>query len=454
MKKEGKLPFVSKIIYGTGDLANNLISQMVLVYLLFFYTDIFGIPAAAAGTMFIVSRVLDAISDIVMGMIVDKTNTKWGKMRPFLLFGSVPFGIAAVLCFVTPPFHEIGKIVYAYITYNLLCTMMTVINIPYGSLSSAITRDSDDRISLSIWRSLFATVGGILVNVITPIVAPVITGGNLQTGYALTMGIYAVVGVIVYLLVFLNTKELFTEKQKQKLPVKTILKTTFGNRYAILIAAGMALTIGSTNIRASAIVYYFTYCTQKAELLGAYFVTVYLSIAVGMILVTPVSKRFGRKNTLLFSLVFFGVINSLIYLVPYQHYLFVFILSALGGIATSFTASLPLALMPDAVDYSEWKYGIRTEGVIFAFSSFAQKLAMAIGGAVPAYVLSLSGYVAGGAQSQSALNGINGLMSVIPGIILILAAFVLMFYDMTETKFKKIVEELENRKLNLETKIK
>lgn len=446
MKKEGKLSLVSKVIYGTGDLANNLIMQMVLVYLLFFYTDIFGIPAAAAGTMFVVSRVLDAVSDIVMGMIVDKTNTRWGKMRPYLLFGSIPFGVAAVLCFVTPDFSEIGKIVYAYITYNLLCTMMTVINIPYGALSSAITRDSDERISLSIWRSLFATVGGILVNVITPIVAPVITGGNLQTGYALTMGIYAIVGIVVYVLVFFNTKEVFTEPKKKKMPVKTILKTTLGNRYAIIIAVSMALAIGSTNIRASAIVYYFTYCTGREDLLGAYFLTVYLSIAVGMFLVTPVSRKLGRKNTLLFTLVFFGVVNSMIYVVPYHQFIMVFILSALGGVATSFTASLPLALMPDAVDYAEWKYGVRTEGAIFSFSSFAQKLAMAIGGAVPAYVLSLSGYVPGSVQSQSALNGINGLMSVIPGVILIVAAIILVFYDMTEEKFKKMVEEIADRK--------
>jgi sugar (glycoside-pentoside-hexuronide) transporter len=426
-------------------MANNLIMQMVLVYLLFFYTDIFGIPAGVAGTMFLVSRILDAFADIVMGYIVDRTSTRWGKMRPYLLFGSIPFGLAAVFCFITPDLSQVGKIAWAYVTYNLLSITLTVVTIPYASLSSALTQAPKERVSLSVWRTLFGVAGGITVNIVTPVVAPKITGGNLQSGYALTMGIYAVVGVVVYILVFATTKEVYSTPKRERTPISLMVKATLGNRYVLLLSACMALAIGSTNIRASGIVYYFTYYLGRADLLPAYFLTVYLSIAVGMALVGPVAKRFGRRNVLFGSLIFFAVVNSAIAFGTQTTPWVAFTLSAIGGVATAFASSLPLALMPDAVEVAEWKYGVRTEGVIFSFNSFAQKIAMALGGGIPAWILAMSGYVPDAEQTARTLRGIVAIMSWVPGVVLAAAAAFILFYNMTETRYAQIVSDLRNR---------
>jgi Na+/melibiose symporter-like transporter len=225
-----------------------------------------------------------------------------------------------------------------------------------------------------------------------------------------------------------------------------MIKTTFGNKYVLLLSLSMALAVGSTNIRASAIVYYFNYYLGREDLLPLFFLVIYGSLMIGMPLIAPVSRKFGRRNTFIVSLVVFAIANSSIFLAPQSSPWVVFVANFIGGIATAFTASLPLALMPDAVDFSQWKYGARTEGVIFSFNSFASKVAMAIGGGIPAYMLSLTGYMPGAAQSPEALKGIAAIMSVVPGAILLLSALVILFYDMNEEKFSRIVADLKSGK--------
>ncbi|MDR1272644.1 MAG: MFS transporter, partial [Clostridiales Family XIII bacterium] len=228
--------------------------------------------------------------------------------------------------------------------------------------------------------------------------------------------------------------------------LRTMIKTTFGNKYVLLLSLSMALAVGSTNIRASAIVYYFNYYLGREDLLPLFFLVIYGSLMIGMPLIAPVSRKFGRRNTFIVSLVVFAIANSSIFLAPQSSPWVVFVANFIGGIATAFTASLPLALMPDAVDFSQWKYGARTEGVIFSFNSFASKVAMAIGGGIPAYMLSLTGYMPGAAQSPEALKGIAAIMSVVPGAILLLSALVILFYDMNEEKFSRIVADLKSGK--------
>jgi sugar (glycoside-pentoside-hexuronide) transporter len=441
-----KLSFSEKFAYGSGDMANNLIGQMILVYLMFFYTDIYGLSAAFAGTMFLVVRIIDAVFDLGMGVLVDKTHTRWGKLRPYLLFGAVPFGALAVLCFTTPNFGLAGKEIYAYITYILLSLMTSVIGIPYSALTSAMTQDGNERVSLSTFRMIFAAIGGIAVTVIVPIIAPKVGNGDLKLGYSLAMLILAVVGVALLFFTFSKTKERYTNQSHESVPFKIMVKTTLGNRLLLLLCLCVTFVVGSTNIRASVIVYYLTYNLKRPELISVYFLGLYATIILGMVFVPFFSKRMGRRMAFIAGLVFFAITNGIIYFIPYSNIPLFLTVTLLSGLATSFTSVLLWGLLPDTVEYAEWKYGVRTEGVIFSFNSFAQKMATAIGGAIPGFVLAFTGYVPGGDQSASALNGIALMMSLIPSALIAISAIVMLFYNMDDRKYASIVEELKERK--------
>jgi sugar (glycoside-pentoside-hexuronide) transporter len=445
--QETKISVTEKMAYGAGDMANNLIAQMILVYLMFFYTDIYGLPAAFVGTMFLVVRILDAVFDLGMGVIVDKTHTKWGKLRPYLLFGAVPFGALAFLCFTTPDFGLAGKEIYAYITYILLSLMISVVGIPYSALTSAMTQDGNERVSLSTFRMIFAAVGGIAVTVVVPIVAPKVANGDLKIGYSVSMLLLAVVAVALLLFTFSKTKERFTAQSHESVPFKIMLKTTLGNRLLLLLCLCVTFLVGSTNIRASVIVYYLTYNLNRPELLSIYFLGLYATIILGMVFVPFFSRLMGRKMAFIAGLVFFAITNGIIYFIPYTNIPLFLTVTLLSGLATSFTSVLLWGLLPDSVEYAEWKYGVRTEGVIFSFNSFAQKMATAIGGAIPGFVLAFTGYVPGAEQSASALNGIALMMSLIPSGLIAISAIVMLFYNMDDRKYAEIVEELKERKL-------
>lgn len=448
-----KLSMREKIAYGTGGFANNLIADMIIVYLLFFYTDIYGIPAGVAGTMFIVVRVIDAFTDMAMGMIVDRTSTKYGKLRPWILIGAIPFGVMAVLCFVTPPLNEVGKIVYAYVTYNLLSIAMTMVIIPYSSLPAVMTQDTKEVVSLNVFRNVFGTIGSICVTVIVPILAPLFGGGNMRKGYPLAMLVFAVISSLLFINVFANSKERYTVKEKKKKePLMKSLKILFSNKILLLLTLMIAIAVGSTNLRATSIAYYFTYYMERTDMMGYYFVIVYGSIIAGMPIVTFLNRFIGRKQLFAIDITIFIAAQGSLFFIPKTSYVIFWVLSIIAGLATSGVTVLVSSLLPDAVEYGEYKTGQRTEGTIFAFSSFANKVAMAAGGAIPAIVLELTGYVPGGVQNAATLNGVNMLMTIIPAGLLVLVLVVLKFYPVDENKFQYYLEENQKRRMETEQK--
>ena len=260
MDKSSRISIKEKISYSFGDFASSMFWKLFSMFLLFFYTDVFGISAAAVGTMFLVTRIWDAANDPLMGIIADRTNTKWGKFRPFLLFVAIPFAIVGILTFSTPDYSESGKLVYAYVTYTLMMMVYTAVNVPYASLLGVMTNNTEDRTSLASFRFIGAFSGGLFVTATAnSLVEYFSKNGNTADGYQYTVAVYAVVAAILFILTFAGTKERLAPTVEKSQSLKNDLRDLSKNSpWFIMLGAGISILIFNS-LRDGSILYYFKY---------------------------------------------------------------------------------------------------------------------------------------------------------------------------------------------------
>jgi glycoside/pentoside/hexuronide:cation symporter, GPH family len=444
-----KVGMKEKIGYATGDLACNFIYQTVSTYLLFFYTEVFGISAAAAGLMFLIVRIMDALIDPVIGTIVDKTNTKYGRFRPYLLYGAVPFAVVAILCFTTPEFSDAGKIMYAYITYILLSITYSTVNVPYSALTSAITQDTKEVVSLTSIRMLFSNGGGMIVAFGVPFLAANFTQatGNTGTGWQITMSIMGITGAILLILSFLSTKErVQISEEESKVSYKDIFTQLKVNRPLVIVCFFFLLSFGVNSIINSVGIYYVTYNVARPDLVKWYGLIGTLPALILMPLIPILYKVMGKKK-LLFTALSCKVIGLLaLFIIPPSIVPLVFAGRLIAALGTITAGSFTWALIPETIDYGEYKTGKRASGVIYALVNFFFKFGMAIGGIVPGIILSKFGYVANHAQTTTALHGILITMTVIPAIFVIIQLFAVYLYKLDEKEHKRVLAELNARR--------
>ncbi|GKX29907.1 putative symporter YnaJ [Vallitalea longa] len=442
------LKMSEKIGYAMGDLACNLVFQTISIFLLIYYTDIFGISPAAASTLFLVARLWDAINDPIMGGIVDRTNTKWGKFRPYLLWGAIPFGILAVLCFTTPDFSYTGKLVYAYITYIGLGMAYTFINVPYGALTSSMTQDSSDRASLSSIRMFFAMTGGLIVAVGIPSLTKSLGDGNPAKGYQLTMIIFAVISVVLLMITFFTTKERHTsinENKVSKINLKTIVKIFKANHPLQIICLAFVILFGNNAITGSVGVYFFKYNLMREDLISLNLVLSMVVTLISLLFTPLLLKKMEKKNIFILGMAITLIrpIVSFTTSVP-----LILIGSVIGSIGAGFATGVVWGLVPDTIEYGEYKTGIRAEGTIYAIVGFFFKFGMALGGMIPGFVLQMTGYIENTVQTTTALIGIQSLVSIVPLLLIIVLIIVLNFYKLDNKTYSKILIELKNRQNN------
>ncbi|RPK01487.1 MFS transporter [Priestia endophytica] len=444
-----KIGMKEKIGYATGDLACNFIYQTVSTYLLFFYTEVFGISAAAAGLMFLIVRIMDALIDPVIGTMVDKTNTKYGRFRPYLLYGAVPFAVVAILCFTTPEFSDAGKITYAYITYILLSITYSTVNVPYSALTSAITQDTKEVVSLTSIRMLFSNGGGMIVAFGVPFLAANFTQatGNTGTGWQITMSIMGITGAILLILSFLSTKErVQISEEESKVSYKDIFTQLKVNRPLVIVCFFFLLSFGVNSIINSVGIYYVTYNVARPDLVKWYGLIGTLPALILMPLIPILYKVMGKKK-LLFTALSCKVIGLLaLFIIPPSIVPLVFAGRLIAALGTITAGSFTWALIPETIDYGEYKTGKRASGVIYALVNFFFKFGMAIGGIVPGIILSKFGYVANHAQTTTALHGILITMTVIPAIFVIIQLFAVYLYKLDEKEHKRVLAELNARR--------
>ncbi|MBK7106503.1 MAG: MFS transporter [Ignavibacteriae bacterium] len=457
------LSLLEKIGYSVGDTASNIYFQTFIIFMLNFYTDVFGIPAAAVGTMFLFTRIFDAINDPIMGAIADRVNTRWGKFRPFVFFFSIPMVIMGVLTFTTPDYDMSGKLIYAYITYNLLMVMYTIVNVPYSSLMAVITPNSLERTELSSFRFVAAFVGGLIVQGSTIYLVKYFGNGNDAVGWQWAMGILGGLAMILLFITFVTTKERVHPPIGQKLEVKKDLKDLFSNKAWLLIAGATVFQLIFIVMRSSSIVYYFKYYVldQQLNLFGnvidlsyeTFTSTFLLSGTVfnilGAILTKWLSKKFDKRNTYIGCLFISAIGGLSFYFVAPSSVILIYAINIIISFAWGPVSVLQWAMYTDAADYSEWKNGRRATGLLMAASLFALKLGLTLGGALVGYILAYYGFIANEVQTSESIQGIILLMSIYPAIFGFIGSALMILYPLTNKMMVKIEEELMARRIEV-----
>ncbi len=440
-----KLGWGEKLGFGLGDFGFNFYWTTIASFLAAFYTDVFGISAAAAGTMLFLTRIIDAFTDPVMGALADRTQTRFGKFRPYLVFAGLPMAAAGVLTFTTPDLSEGGKLIWAYATYSMMMLLYTVLSTPYSALSGVMTARSQERTTLISIRFLFAFTGGALINKYTlPLVAWFGAGDDIK-GWQLTMVLYGTLATLIFLVTFLTTRERIAPPPAQKTHPLDDIKDLLANRpWVILFALAMIIMMTFT-MRAGSAYYYFTYYVERPELLPNYLSWQMIAYAAGALL-APVMTQFMDKAKLLMLLMsLVGALSILFFFVPKDMIWAMFTLNILISLCLGPKSPLTWSMYADTADYNEWRNGRRATAMTFSAATFAQKLGGSLGSAGMLWVLAAIGYAANQAQSGASQTGIALLQTAIPGGFALLAVLIIRFYDLTGSQLEKIQEDLKAR---------
>jgi sugar (glycoside-pentoside-hexuronide) transporter len=444
--EHGRLSVREKVGYGLGDAAANFIFQTMVVFQLAFYTDTFGITAAAAGTLFLVVRVLDAGVDPHIGVVADRTETRWGKVRPWILWTAVPFGIMGFLAFTTPDLGPTGKLTYAYVTYILLMMVYSANNLPYSALSGVMTGDPIERTSLSSYRMVFAMASQLVIQGLALPMVKHFGEGNDARGYRITMGIFSVLAVIFFVITFLSTRERVRPDPRQKSSIRQDFADLLANGpWKAMFALTVILFI-TLALRGGVVLYFFKYYVRREDLFGWFNVVGTGATIISVVLSKTVAERVGKRRLFIWGLLGTVVFTVAFIALPADNLPLIFAMEALRQFAYGFTIPLLWAMMADVADFSEWKNHRRATAVIFSAIIFGLKAGLGFGGAIGGYLLDAYGYVPNAVQSAHSLLGIRLTTSVYPAIGFFLCAVCLYFYRIDASVETTMSRELGERR--------
>jgi len=467
-----KISLKEKIGYGFGDAASSMFWKIFGMYSLFFYTDVFGITAAAAGTMFLVARLWDSFFDVFVGIISDRTKSRYGKYRPYLLWFAIPFAVMGAITFFAPDFGQTAKLVYAYITYSLMMIVYSLINVPYASLLGAISSDPKERNSLSSYRMSFAFMGSFVTFML---LQPMIDfysktfGGSAAVhavksgmstspiGWVMGVGSIGIICIVLFLLCFSWTKERVVQiESEENVTVKQDLKNLFHNApWWILVATGLAALLFNA-VRDSVAIYFFRdYVKSSYKMFGTgwdmttiYFLVGQAANLIGVMIAPSVSAKYGKKRTYMIAILIAGILSTGFYFIPNDItwiLAFQFIISLFAG----YVLPLLWSMFADIVDHQELITGRRATGLIFSSSSMSQKLGWALGAAMSGWILAVFKYVPDAVQQSSqTLFGEHIMISLMPAVCCVLAFVGMLFYPLSDKRVKEISEELEVKRAN------
>ncbi len=463
-----------KIGYGFGDAASSMFWKIFGMYSLFFYTDVFGITAKAAGTMFLVARLWDSFFDVIVGIKADRTKTRWGKYRPYLLWFAIPFAVMGIITFFTPDFGQMGKVVYAYITYSLMMIVYSLINVPYASLLGAMSADPTERNSLSSYRMSFAFIGSFVTfMLLQPLIdffaktfhpqsleqathASNLTVSTSPVGWVMGVGAIGILCVVLFLLCFSWTKERVTQiATEENVSIKEDLKNLFHNSpWWILVATGLAALLFNA-VRDSVAIYFFRdyvkvnyhVAATGWDLTTIYFLVGQAANLIGVMAAPSLSAKYGKRKTYMISILLAGILSTVFYFIPNNITLiliFQFVISMFAG----YVLPLLWSMFADIVDHQELLTGRRATGLIFSSSSMSQKLGWALGSALSGWILAVFDYAPEAVQQSSqTLLGEHIMISLLPAVCCVLAFVGMLFYPLSDQKVKENSEMLNQRRL-------
>jgi len=438
-----RVPLSGKLGYGIGDFANNLVFQTVTLFMLFFFTDVFLLGASAAGIIFFAAKVWNAVCDPAVGYIADRTTTRWGRNRPFLLLGPLPLGISFLLLFAAPRLGETGRVAYALVTVLVFSTAYSVVTVPYNALTANLTLDCDERSSITGYKMTFAILGTLLTAGATkPVVALFPTQVD---GFRAIGAIFGIIYALVYIVTFASVRENTRSPQEEGKSLKEDLRLVFQNGPFLVLNLACILIMVAVNIMAAMVNYYFKYNLSAEPYIPAAFLCLFITAMVAMPLWVFVSSRLGKKPAFLAgSAVLISALVAL-FLLPHAGITVILLVFVLGGIGMSTIYLCPWSMVPDTVEYSEWKSGLRREGILYGFFNFTFKFSSAFSGMLAGIGLDLVLYMPNARQADTTLFGMRVMMTIIPVAFIVIGMLVLHRYTMDAAFHRKIVEEIRAR---------
>jgi glucuronide carrier protein len=431
--------------YALGDAANNLTFSMVSAFLLIYYTDVAGISAGTAGTLFLVVRVWGGVTDLVAGRVVDGTNTRWGKFRPYLVVASVPLLALLVMLFAIPSGMSDGaKVAWAYLSYALFSLAYSFVNIPFGSLSAAMTQDPDERAKLSTSRSIAASVTILVIAVaVSPQIA---SGGDLQRSLTITTIVFAIVGYLFYLYCFATSRET-VHRSADKTGLRETAAMLRRNRPLLILCAATMLYLTGMFSTQTVGVFYARDVLGNADLYIVLTVVQTVGMVVASALVPMAVKALGKKRAYILFAVIAAAAGIALTFAPDSIPALGIVFFGLMGFGLGVVNTLIFALQPDTVDYGDWKTGIRAEGANYSILSFTRKVGQGVGGAAAAYTIGVGGYISGAdTQTGAALTSIKVAAGLVPAMAMLAAAAVMLAYPLTEKVVRRMVSEIAMRR--------
>ncbi len=432
-----------KIGYGLGDMASALVWQTATLFLAYFYTDVFGLPAAIMGTMFLVVRVVDAFVDPCIGAMVDRTQTRHGRFRPWLLWFAIPFGVSCLITFYVPDVGPTAKIIYACATYSILSLVYSAINVPYCAMPGALTLDPRERHSIQSWRFALSFIGGLIVTVIALPLVDWLGNGNLQKGYFYAMSLMGLLGVGLFYCCFAMTKERYSPRNDTSGSMAGDLKLLAKNSQWRIVFVFNILLLTAVVTRGSATMYYVKYVLLRPDLVFAFIVSGMIASLLGALLSERLLGKFDRVRAYQWTIVSFVIFGTAIFFIPPTAIWLIFGLNLVFSFIQNLTTPLQWTMFSDVVDYEEHRTGRRLDGLVFSTALFAIKFGLALGGAVVGWILGMVDYLPNQpTQSASVLSTINALFTVIPSVLFIAMALLLFIYKLNSRTVYSIASEL------------
>ena len=442
-----------KVGYGLGDMASNFYQGFFGIFLLIYYVDVYGISPAAAGTMFLVTRLVDAVTDPAMGLIADRTQTRWGKYRPYLLWVAVPYALLGYLLFLGPNLGETGKIVFAYVSYSLVMLAYTAINVPYSALLAVIHPHSREREKATQWRFIFASLGTITVGAIAKPLVDTLGGGNELLGFRLTIVLFAVLSVVLFWAVFALTRERIEPKREGASIARDFGVLLRNVSWIVLAVSGILIVIGLI-ARISSAAFYLKYYVPSGEDAGLWWMDrTSLLITLGFVgqlfgamLVPTFLKVFDKRSLMIVMCALNAAVLAGCYFVPADSYWVITAFHVVSIFTFGVMITLLFAMYTDCAEYGEWKSGVNSAGLTVSASMFSLKSGSAIGIALPAFILAGFGFVANEAQTPEAIQGIRIMFNVVPAVFFALAGLLVVFYRLDGKTVRRIEAELMARR--------
>lgn len=442
-----KISTFEKIAYGGGDLASNFVLVLTGTFVTFFYTDALGLNAAIVGAIMMFSRLADGFTDIIMGYIMDKTHSKHGKARAWLLWLSIPIGIATILVFLVPNIGVTGKYIYIAITYNLVITFLyTMINIPYGALTSLMSRDQDQRMIINIFRMFMAQAGSLIINACTLPLVNAMGGSTKQRSWIIVSILYGVVAAALFLLCFAKTKERVRvqAEKNNELGFLTSFKLIIKNNYWLLLVGIWVSMVLGMSMSGSVGTYYAKYILGNENIAGFLGALGIVPVLIIMPLTAPLNRKFGKRNVALYGS-FVSIAGQLLMLLNPASAAWLMFCAVIKGIGSATLSGTMFAMIADTIEYGHWKTGTRVEGMLYSSTTFGAKVGAGVGGAVALAVIGAAGYDGLAAvQAPAALEAIKVLYLIVPIPFVIIIPILYACYKLDKI-YPKVMEELNQR---------